>query len=196
MCNETLGINYAWTQKIIVMKNHTLFVLMFLQVTVFGQDVKVLTHRQHVKIVPVSMLNSAYRECNLSVSPDGRSLFFMSTRPSKINKIGGDGDLYMSTLNSKNEWDTPTYMRELNTTSGEDEPSLSADGTSIYFQSWNNTWINKNGPYYQAKIEKGTYKEPVGLGGGIAQFLEKCTKCIRVLERMAWQFHLMVIYLL
>ncbi len=173
MCNETLGINYAGTQKIIVMKNHTLFVLMFLQVTVFGQDVKVLTHRQHVKIVPVSMLNSAYRECNLSVSPDGRSLFFMSTRPSKINKIGGDGDLYMSTLNSKYEWDSPTYMRELNTTSGEDEPSLSADGTSIYFQSWNNTWINKNGPYYQAKIEKGTYKEPVGLGGGIAQFFRE-----------------------
>ena len=104
MCNETLGINYAWTQKIIVMKNHTLFVLMFLQVTVFGQDVKVLTHRQHVKIVPVSMLNSAYRECNLSVSPDGRSLFFMSTRPSKINKIGGDGDLSVPAQRARHDY--------------------------------------------------------------------------------------------
>jgi len=152
------------------MKNLTLFSFMFFQLTVWGQDVKVLTHRQHVKLAPVKVLNSPFRECNLSVSPDGTSLYFMSTRPSSVNKIGGNGDLYKSSINLRGEWSPPIFMNELNTANGEDEPSLSADGNSIYFQSWNNTWISKNGPYFRAKIEKGTYKEPVGLGGGIAQF--------------------------
>jgi len=152
------------------MKNFPFIALIYLHFPIFGQVAKILTHRQSVNIEPVNVLNSPYRECNLSVSPDGNSLYFMSTRPSKINKIGGDGDLYMSSLNSQNKWNSPTFMRELNTTSGEDEPSLSADGNTIYFQSWNNTWINMNGPYFQAKIDKGSCKDPVGLGGGIAKF--------------------------
>ena len=142
----------------------------FFSITILGQSDKILSHQGAVKIVNLEILNSPFRECNLSVSPNGQELFFMSTRPSKINKIGGDGDLYKSVLNADSSWSKPIFLKELNTTSGEDEPSLSMDANSFFYQSWKNTWMNENGPYFQAKVENGSFKNAVGLGGGIAQF--------------------------
>jgi outer membrane protein OmpA-like peptidoglycan-associated protein len=152
------------------MKQISFIFILTAKVSFFGQDVKVLTHRDQVEIEPVTVLNSTYRECNLSVSPDGKELFFMSTRPSKINKIGGDGDLYKSKINENNEWSYPVFLKDINTSNGEDEPSLSADGSTLFFQSWNNSWMSQNGPYFRAEVVNGAYKNPVGLGGGIAQF--------------------------
>jgi outer membrane protein OmpA-like peptidoglycan-associated protein len=148
-----------------------LFLFFFLfSFSLVGQIDNVLVHKTEVKISVLNQLNSPYRECNLSVSPDGTELFFMSTRPSKINKIGGDGDLYKSRLSENMEWLSPVFLSEVNTTSGEDEPSLSSDGSMLYFQSWKNTWISQDGPYFQAKLENGVLKNPIGLGGGVARF--------------------------
>ena len=136
------------------MKQISFIFILTAKVSFFGQNVKVLTHREQVEIEPVTVLNSTYRECNLSVSPDGKELFFMSTRPSKINKIGGDGDLYKSKINEKNEWSYPVFLKDINTSNGEDEPSLSADGSTLFFQSicfycWAKISVNNTSESFQ-----------------------------------------------
>jgi outer membrane protein OmpA-like peptidoglycan-associated protein len=164
MCNLTITFYFYYLHM-------KLFLFFFLfSFSLVGQIDNVLVHKTEVKISVLNQLNSPYRECNLSVSPDGTELFFMSTRPSKINKIGGDGDLYKSRLSENMEWLSPVFLSEVNTTSGEDEPSLSSDGSMLYFQSWKNTWISQDGPYFQAKLENGVLKNPIGLGGGVARF--------------------------
>ena len=70
------------------MKKH-LFLLFLLSLTNFfwSQNVKILEHSSKIEFIELSKLNSQERECNLSVSPDGKTLYFMSTREyRKINK--------------------------------------------------------------------------------------------------------------
>jgi hypothetical protein len=61
------------------MKKH-LFLLFFLSLTNFfwSQNVKILEHSSQIEFIELSKLNSQERECNLSVSPDGKTLYFSS----------------------------------------------------------------------------------------------------------------------
>ena len=136
---------------------------------IFTQSVKILEHNWNVKIEPIIQLNSSSRECNLSVSPDGRELFYMSTRASN-KRNGGNGDLYKSSIDEKGNWSNPTSINVLNTSDGEDEPSISSTGQFLYFQSWADSWISSGGPYYVSKYENGDFKSKQGLGGGITDF--------------------------
>jgi outer membrane protein OmpA-like peptidoglycan-associated protein len=105
--------------------------------------------------------------------PDGKTLFYMSTRALKNGGMMGNGDIYQS--NFRNAiWQTPTALGEnINTFSGEDEPSVDAEGKSIYYQSWDGDWRMKNGPYFNAKLGSKGWGKGVGLGGGITQFFAK-----------------------
>ncbi|AYA38032.1 hypothetical protein D3Y59_13875 [Hymenobacter oligotrophus] len=65
------------------------------------------------------------------LSPDGRTLYFASSRP------GGQGgnDLYKSTLGENNRWATPENLGEqINTPGNENFPAVAPDGT-LYFSS-------------------------------------------------------------
>ncbi|UYZ58450.1 OmpA family protein [Hymenobacter latericus] len=65
------------------------------------------------------------------LSPDGRTLYFASSRP------GGQGgnDLYKSTLGDNNRWATPENLGEqINTPGNENFPAVAPDGT-LYFSS-------------------------------------------------------------
>ncbi len=136
---------------------------------VFSQNVKILEHHNSVKIEPIDQLNSSNRECNLSVSPNGDELFFMSTRSSH-KKNGGNGDLYKSTLDNNGNWSNPKSINDLNTSNGEDEPSISQTGETLYFQSWADPWVSTGGPYYEANYKNGNFETKKGLGGGINNF--------------------------
>lgn len=154
------------------------YVVLFLQLClvhpIYAQKPKVLEHKLKVTIVELSNLNSERRECNLSLSPDGQSIYFMSTRKlDRRNRWLGDGDLYSATLNNNKQWNTPVSLNSLNTSNGEDEPSVSFDGSRIYYQSWNDNWENNGGPYYEAQIENGMASRLKGLGGGINDFFRE-----------------------
>ncbi len=75
------------------MKKH-LFLLFFLSLTNFfwSQNVKILEHSSQIEFIELSKLNSQERECNLSVSPDGKTLYFMSTRKQKMLYNRGSAD--------------------------------------------------------------------------------------------------------
>ena len=139
----------------------------------FSQEIEILVHPEKILISEMKQLNTDQRECNISIMPDGKTLFYMSTRALKNGGMMGNGDIYQS--NFRNAiWQTPTALGEnINTFSGEDEPSVDAEGKSIYYQSWDGDWRMKNGPYFNAKLGSKGWGKGVGLGGGITQFFAK-----------------------
>jgi outer membrane protein OmpA-like peptidoglycan-associated protein len=137
-----------------------------------AQEIEVLKSNSNVVIEELTNLNTKYRECNLSLMPNGDVLYFMSTR-SRLGSNGlGDGDIYR-VLRNVDEWDRPEFVSEINTYNGEDEPSVSYDGEKIYFQSWKDNWEGTGGPYYEAIIENRELIGVRGLGGGINRFFRR-----------------------
>lgn len=136
------------------------------------QEIEVLKSNSNVVIEELTNLNTKYRECNLTLMPNGDVLYFMSTR-SRLGSNGfGDGDIYR-VLRNDDQWDRPEFVSEINTYNGEDEPSVSFDGEKIYFQSWKDNWEGTGGPYYEAIIENRQLIGIRGLGGGINRFFRK-----------------------
>ena len=139
----------------------------------FSQEIEILVHPEKILISEIKQLNTDQRECNISIMPDGKTLFYMSTRALKNGEMMGNGDIYQSSF-SNAIWQTPTALGEnINTFSGEDEPSVDAEGKSIYYQSWDGDWRMKNGPYFNARLGSKGWGKGVGLGGGITQFFAK-----------------------
>lgn len=151
---------------------------------------KILKHPGKIQIKPLQQLNSSYRETNMSISPDGKSLFFMSGRGQQRwskpgytvyrGKSEHDGDIWHSSkVNGK--WQYPRCLpSSVNTSSGEDEPNISPDGQKVYFQSWAGGWERRGGPYYQAQRYGTRWLRPKGLGDGINQFFHDRSKRHRV----------------
>ena len=149
-----------------------LLCFVFVPITsVLGQEIPVLNN-EDADIRRLDKLNTNFRECNLSIMPNGKELYFMSTRKKPFNSSFGDGDIYKA-IYKDSAWLAPEYVTQINTANGEDEPSVSYDGEKIYFQSWLNYWESSGGPYYEAEIANGKLKNIKGLGGGINQFFRK-----------------------
>jgi uncharacterized protein YegL len=141
----------------------------------------ILDHKDRVRLTPLSVLNSSARETNLSITPDGKYLYFMSLRGGQSwsrkymvfsSDSVYDGDIWYS-QKIGGEWQRPRCLPYgINTGQGEDEPNVSADGRRVYFQSWNYLWGETGGPYYQAQREGRTWSKKRGLGGGITEFFK------------------------
>lgn len=156
------------------MKKSGLLLLLICNYSVsFTQIIEILVHPEKVICSEIKVLNSDERECNLSIMPDGKTLYFMSTRSQKNGTVGGNGDIYQSKF-VHNSWQAPTALGEnINTFSGEDEPSVDADGENVFYQSWNGDWRAKSGPYFKSQLKSGDWGKGIGLGGGITQFFAK-----------------------
>ena len=145
-----------------------------------GQKATILDHQDQIQIKKMSVLSSIFRETNLSITPDGKYLYFMSLRGGQpwsrqYMTFRGDsvfdGDIwYSQKINGR--WQNPKSMPYgINTPQGEDEPNVTADGKTVYYQSWNSLWERTGGPYYQARHTGGkSWSRPEGLGGGITEF--------------------------
>ncbi|MEM6262594.1 MAG: VWA domain-containing protein, partial [Bacteroidota bacterium] len=146
------------------------------------REATLLQHREQIRITPLGTLNSPYRETNLSVTPDGRFLYFMSLRGgqywSHMYMTWGsdsvyDGDIWFSEKKS-GVWAKPQVLPYgINTSSGEDEPNISPGGRRVFYQSWDFVWEYTGGPYYVANLgEDGKWGRRKGLGGGITEFFK------------------------
>jgi hypothetical protein len=141
------------------------------------RNVRIIKTAGDIKIKKLDSLNSRYPELNLSITPDGKYLYFMSSRPntySTKNYNGRedtyDGDIYYS-INNNGKWSRPVALdRTINSPQGEDEPNVSPDGQIVYFQSWKFGWEGNGGPYYKAQLKGDHWLSPEGLNSGITQF--------------------------
>lgn len=165
------------------MKKYGFVLLLCISGLAAVSQIKVTTpaHKMIIKTKRIDVLNSPYRETNLSITPDGNYLFFMtdrggekwSTGPRLHFKIMAyDGDIWFS-QKQNHRWTTPRGVNPpINTGDGEDEPVISPDGQKVYYQSWADGWKKHGGPYYCATLEGEKWSNIVGLGDSITLFFK------------------------
>lgn len=109
-------------------------------------------------------INSAENEGALSMSPDGRYLFFAG-----CNRPDGRGscDIYAS-IRRGDHWGKPFNIGEpVNTTYWESQPCMSSDGKTLYFTSTRPGGYGKSDLWRSTVSNGGIWSEPENLGPNI-----------------------------
>lgn len=112
---------------------------------------------------PVHMnknINSKYHESTVSLSFDGKRLYFVSDKESGY----GDADIYYSDMDVNGEWGPAKNLGpEINTKYGEEGVFIHPDGTTLYFSS---KGYNSMGGYdvFKSSLVDGKWQSPVNLG--------------------------------
>lgn len=145
-------------------------------------EVEIIKNPSTQELMRLEILNSPYRETNLSITPDGKFLYFMSPRGglpwsvADYTKFRGqsqyDGDIWFS-RKVDGRWMAPENLpATINTANAEDEPNISPDGNFVVYQSWKETWDTDGGPYYKASLIGEVWTKPEGISGGINQYFK------------------------
>jgi outer membrane protein OmpA-like peptidoglycan-associated protein len=106
-------------------------------------------------------VNTSYWESQPSLSADGKTLFFSSSRP------GGSGgkDLWYSTMDTDNIWSLPVNMgSNINTPGDEMSPFIHFDGRTLYFASDGRIGMGGFDIYMTRMNDDSTWIEPQNLG--------------------------------
>lgn len=168
-------------ENTIFMRLLPLLILCFsLQINAQIDSTGLPTEANEIIVYPLENVNSTFRDINLSITPNGKYLYFMSGRgeapwsTARHTTYKGqeefDGDIWYSEK-ADTTWQQPKHLpKTVNTGRGEDEPNISPDAQTVYFQSWKTGWERTGGPYYQAELYGDTWENSRGLFGGINQF--------------------------
>ncbi|MBI5541062.1 MAG: PD40 domain-containing protein [Bacteroidia bacterium] len=110
---------------------------------------------------PVSKINSSANETGVTISADGKYLYFCSDRE------GGNGkyDIYQCVKSGKN-WGKPKNIgKEINTSNSEISPFINPDGKTLFFSS-NGYFAGLGGYdiYYSELKDNGTWTKPESMG--------------------------------
>ncbi len=112
---------------------------------------------------PVHMnknINTKWHESSVSLSFDGRKIYFVSDKPSGI----GDRDIYVSEMDPKGEWGPAKNLGpDINTKYAEEGVFMHPDGKTMYFSSQGHGGM---GGYdiFKSTLENGKWTKPVNLG--------------------------------
>lgn len=111
--------------------------MLFLNIKIQGQtDIyycKPINYKKADKIVKLNNnINSRHNEGNVSITADGRTLYFSSNRPGGFGQM----DLYKSELDESGDWDKPVNLgNTINSAFNEESPFIHPDGKTLYFSS-------------------------------------------------------------
>lgn len=107
-----------------------------------------------------SPINSSYFESSACISPDNKTLFFVSERKGGI----GNGDIWMVKKINRTTWGEPVNMGPMiNTIEDEISVFLHPDGKTLFFSSRGH---NSMGGYdiFKSTLENNIWTPPVNLG--------------------------------
>lgn len=107
-------------------------------------------------------INTKYWEETVSLTADGKTLFFVSDRP------GGQGrsDIYMCEMDENGKWGQPKNLGEkINTIFDERAPFMHPNGVELYFSSRGREECIGGFDIYRSLLqEDGTWTEPENIG--------------------------------
>ncbi|MBU8893799.1 MAG: OmpA family protein [Bacteroidales bacterium] len=106
-------------------------------------------------------VNSGAWEAQPSLSPDGKTLYFVS------NLDGGFGgkDIWISTLNQEGKWSKPVNPGEnINSRGDEQSPFIHPDNKTLYFSSNGKTGMGGSDLFKVRRNNGGAWSEAVNLG--------------------------------
>jgi outer membrane protein OmpA-like peptidoglycan-associated protein len=108
-------------------------------------------------------INSKYRETHAALSPDGKSLYFVSDRKSE-DAVGGR-DIYVMHLLPDNTWSKPKCLpNNINTIYDEETPFIHPDGETMFFSSKGHNSMGGFDVFFTKINGDGKYDEPKNLG--------------------------------
>ena len=108
-----------------------------------------------------SVINTGAKETQPYITGDGRTLYFVSSRPGGY----GAGDIYESTLGDDGKWGTPKNLGpEINTEQEEERPFIHPDGFTLYFTSRGHEGMGGADLYMSRKQADGTWGKAINLG--------------------------------
>lgn len=115
--------------------------------------------------VPIDpIINTRYNEGTCTISADGNILIFTSCdSPDSF----GSCDLYI-TYKINGSWQKPSNMgKTINSRSWDSQPSLSADGSMLFFSSNRRGGFGGNDIWYSHRLEDGSWSEVENVGAAI-----------------------------
>jgi flagellar motor protein MotB len=114
-----------------------------------------------------SPVNTPYWESQPSVSADGKTLFFSSSRPGGF----GGKDLWFSKMDENNLWTDPVNLgKSINTEGDEMSPFIHFDGRTLYFASDGRVGMGGFDIFMTRMNGDSTWSEPQNLGYPINTF--------------------------
>jgi outer membrane protein OmpA-like peptidoglycan-associated protein/tetratricopeptide (TPR) repeat protein len=106
-------------------------------------------------------LNSKAWDTNPSISSDGKTMYFISTREGGY----GGADIWKSTLQDDGKWGKPENLGNvINTDGNEYDVRIHPDNQTLYFSSDGHPGMGGTDFFYSRKNEKGEWTKPVNLG--------------------------------
>ncbi|MBW8048762.1 MAG: OmpA family protein [Cytophagales bacterium] len=106
-------------------------------------------------------INSNCTEPSVSVTADGQTLYFSSTKPD----IYGDLDIFVSHKKKNGKWGKSTRLGpEINTEYDEDAPFILPDGKTLYFSSRGHKGMGDYDVFRTILDENGKWSEPENIG--------------------------------
>ncbi len=106
--------------------------------------------------------NTKYRETSMSISPDGKYMFFVSSNPKE--SIGGR-DIYIVRKNAQGRWEKPENIGDkINTPYDEECIHVAPDGNTFYFSSKGHNSMGGYDVFKSVKNDLGEWSPPVNLG--------------------------------
>lgn len=110
----------------------------------------------------LNILSTASRETSVTMTPDGKQIFFTSDR--KKGNFGGRDIYYISNI-KKNKWSSPINLGPLVNSEGNEEAVwTSVTGDTIWFSSNGHSGYGGYDIFMSVRDETGTFTEAVNLG--------------------------------
>lgn len=128
-------------------------------------------------------VNTSYFESSACVSPDGKTMYFVSER----EKGGfGMGDIYMSRREGKNEWGKAVNLGpNINDEYDQIGVFIHPDGKTMYFAS-NSPKAIGGYDIFKSTYENGSWSKPENLGAPINTFGDERFFCMSTDGQSAW----------
>ena len=115
--------------------------------------------------VPVSFSTDQWSDLDPCVSPDGKRLYFVSTRPVPGSQESARNmDIWYSDRVA-DDWSEPHHLENVNSPGKEGSPTVSKSGMLCFFSD-RNAAANVNS-IYCSELRAGKYGEPVKMGNEI-----------------------------
>jgi outer membrane protein OmpA-like peptidoglycan-associated protein/tetratricopeptide (TPR) repeat protein len=106
--------------------------------------------------------NTKFRETTLSISPDQKTFYFVSSNP-KVS-LGGR-DIFVVAKNPQGKWDKPVNIgSKINTPYDEECINVSPDGNTLYFSSKGHNSMGGYDVFRSDKNDLGEWSPPVNIG--------------------------------
>ena len=115
-------------------------------------------------------INSAYWEAQPSVSPDGRTVYFVSNRPGGY----GGSDIWVSHKDIFGRWQKPHNLGpSVNTKYDEWSPFIHSDGVTLYFSSEGHIGMGGIDVFVTSIINDTTINKPKNIGFPVNTFADE-----------------------